>query len=358
MFRPTQCILVALVLITSASTASAADVIERRGATAKLSGKITDVSKDKVTIETSKGDKVDVPTNEIEEILWDGEPAALKSARNNESAGRLTQASDGFVKAATDNKSDRPEVKLDIDYLALRTTSRLAMTDPAKVPDVLKKLNEFQSKNSNSRHFYDAVRLQVDLNLTVKDAAAARAAAETLAKSSGNDQKLAAKIAIARVSVLESKIPEAQQAFEEVIASPMGTPAEESRKLEAKLGLASCLQLQSKPDDAVKLLNDVIVQCAKEDSRIKAEAYTRQGDSYQAAGKNKDALLAYLHVDLLFSTEKAYHPEALYQLTRMWTAIQQPDRASETAERLTSEYPNSPWTQKLKAPAPAAEEKN
>lgn len=350
-FRRFSC--VALVLICSASVAVAADIVERRGATAKLSGKVTSVSKDKVSFETTKGEKIDIPANEVLEIVWEGEPAALKSARNHEAAGRLTQAADGLVKATADNKSDRAEIKLDIEYLTHRAFARTALTDPAKIPDALKRLSDFQAKNSDSRHFYDVVGLLVDLNLTVKNAAAARTAAETLAKAAGNDQKLAAKIALARVSLLDNKIPEAQKEFEEVEASSGTTPGEESRKLEAKLGKAYCLQLQSKFDEAIKLLDEVIAKAAPEDSRVQSEAYIRQGDCYQAAGKSKDALIAYLHVDVLFSTEKSFHPEALYNLSRLWTAIQQPDRANEAADKLSSEYPNSPWTQKLKSPAAA-----
>ncbi len=353
MFRTGRLSLVALVLVSSASVATAADVLEQRGVTAKISGKVTGVSKDKVSFETGKGEKKDIPTNEISEILWDGEPAALKSARNNEAAGKLQQALDGFAKAAADNKSDNPNVKTDIDFFTVRTQARMALTDPAKIPDALKKLSEFQSKNSDSRHFYNAAGLLVELNLIKGDAAAAKTAAETLDKAAGNEQKMAAKIALARVSLLENKIPEAQTAFEAVAGMSAKGPAEESRKLEAKLGLARCLQLQSKFDDAIKLLDEVINQSAPEDSKVQAEAYVRQGDCYQASTKNKDALLAYLHVDVLFSTEKSYHPEALYHLSRLWNLIQQPDRANEAADKLTSEYPNSPWTQKLKTPAAA-----
>ncbi len=354
MFRPGRYSLVALVLIGSVSVASAADVLERRGGAAKLSGKVTAVSKDKISFETTKGEKSEIPANEVDEIVWDGEPAALKSARNNEAAGKLTQAADGFVKAATDNRSERAEIKLDIEYFTQRTAARLALTDPAKIPEALKKLSEFQSKHSDSRHFYDAVGLLVELNLTQKDAAAARTAAETLAKASGNDQKMASKIALARVALLEDKVADAQKGFEEVVAAAASSPSEESRKLEAKLGVARCLQLQSKFDDAIKLLGEVITQSAAEDSRVQAEAYVRQGDCYQAAGKSKDALIAYLHVDVLFSSEKSFHPEALYHLSRLWTVIQQPDRANEAADKLTAEYPNSPWAQKVKTPAPAA----
>ena len=347
----TRMTLIAMVLACSASIASAADVLELRGATAKLSGKVTAVTKDKVSFETSKGEKKDIPANEVSEILWDGEPAALKSARNNAAAGKLQLALDGFAKATTDNKSDVAGVKLDIDYFTLRTQARLAVTDPAKIPDVAKKLADFQGKHGDSRHFYDAVGWLVELNLAKGDAAAAKTAAQTLEKAAGNDQKMAAKIALGRVSLLENKVPEAQQAFEAVAAMTAVGPAEESRKQQAKLGLARCLQLGSKFDDAIKLLDEIINQAAPEDAKVQAEAYVRQGDCYQAAAKNKDALLAYLHVDVLFSTEKTVHPEALYHLSRLWTAVQQPDRANEAADKLATEYPNSPWTQKLKTPA-------
>ncbi|MDB5340330.1 MAG: hypothetical protein JWN70_5949 [Planctomycetaceae bacterium] len=354
MFRSGRLSLVALMLVCSASVATAADVLEQRGAATKISGKVTGVTKDKVSFETTKGEKKDIPANEVTEILWDGEPAAVKSARNHEAAGRLQQAIDGFAKASTDNKSDNANVKLDIDYFTLRAQARQALTDPKKIPDALKRLADFQSKNGDSRHFYNAAGLLVDLNLVNKDAAAAKTAADTLGKASGNDQKMASKIALARVALLENKIPDAQSAFESVAAMTAAGPAEESRKLEAKLGLARCLQLQSKFPEAIKLLDEVINQSAPEDSKVQAEAYVRQGDCYQASAKNKDALIAYLHVDVLFSTEKSFHPEALYQLSRLWTAVQQPDRANEAADKLTQEYPNSPWTEKLKSPAAPA----
>lgn len=345
---------VALMLVSSVSVATAADVLEQRGATAKLSGKVTGVTKDKVSFETGKGEKKEIPANEVLEILWDGEPAALKSARNHEAAGRLQQALDGFAKATTDNKSDNAGIKLDIEYFTLRALAHMALTDPAKIPDVLKKLADFQSKNSDSRHFYGVAGLLVELNLVKGDAAGAKAAAEILEKATGNDQKMAAKIALGRVALLENKIPEAQQSFEAVAAMTGMSPSEASCRQEAKLGVARCLQLQSKFDEAIKLLSEVITQSAPEDAKIQAEAYVRQGDCYQAGSKTKDALLAYLHVDVLFSTEKAFHPEALYHLSRLWTAVQQPDRANEAADKLTAEYPNSPWAQKLKTPAPAS----
>lgn len=349
MFRFGQAPLVAAILCCCASTTWAADIIEVRGEAAKLSGTITDVSKDKVTIKTQKEDSKTVPIGQIVDITWTGEPSSLKLGRNHETGGRLPQAFDAYTKAAADYKGDSAFVKDDIDYFAIRTEILISMNDPAKIGDALKKLVDFVAKHSNSRHFYEASSYIVDLNLLKKDAAGARSAAEALARSSSNEQKIAAKIGLGRVAVLENQIPEAQKSFEEALAIPGNDPSEDARKLMAKLGLAQCLTLSKKSEEAIKLLDEIIAKVSPENSKVQAEAYLRQGECYEAMNQPKEALLAYLHIDLLFSAEKSAHPEALYHLSKLWTtAVQQPDRANEAAEKLNTEYPNSPWTQKLK----------
>lgn len=348
MARFGQVILVAAVLFGFNSTTRAADIIEQRGEAVKLNGTITEVTKDKVTIKTTKDETKEVPNSQIVDITWTGEPSSLKQGRSHEAGGRLPQALEAYTKAATDFKGDSAQVKTDIEYFTVRAEVKIAMNDPAKIADALKKLSDFAGKNSNSRHFYEASSYIVDLNLAKKDPAGAKAAAEALARSPGNEQKMAAKIGLGRVAILENQIADAQKAFEEVAAMAATGPSEESRKQEAKLGVAQCLYLDKKYDDAIKMLDDVIAKASPENSRVQAEAYIRQGDCYEALGKSKEALLAYLHVDVLFATEKAVHPEALYHLSKLWTAVQQPDRASEATDKLNSEYPNSPWAQKLK----------
>ena len=78
-----------------------------------------------------------------------------------------------------------------------------------------------------------------------------------------------------------------------------------------------------------------------------AEAYLRQGDCYQEQQKIRDAVIAYLHVDVLFPTEKELHAEALYRLARLWAPAGRPDRAREASAKLNEIYPDSEWTRKL-----------
>jgi tetratricopeptide (TPR) repeat protein len=348
MSRLGQVLSVVVVLCGFAASTWAADIIELRGEAIKLNGTVSDVTKDKVTMKTTKDETKEIPVSQIVDITWTGEPSALKTGRNHEIGGRLTQAAEAYVKAATDYKGDGPLVKNDIEYFATRVEVKQALNDPAKLDAALKRVSDFAAKNGNSRHFYEASNYILDLNLVKKDAAGAKTAAEALARAPGNEQKMVAKIGLGRVAILENQVADAQKSFEEVAAMPATGAQEEGRKQEAKLWVAQCLFLEKKYEEAIKLLDDVIAKAAPENSHVQAAAYVRQGDCYEALGKSKEALLAYLHVDVLFPTEKAVHPEALYHLSKLWTAVQQPDRASEAVDKLNAEYPNSPWAQKLK----------
>ena len=62
-----------------------------------------------------------------------------------------------------------------------------------------------------------------------------------------------------------------------------------------------------------------------------------------ASNKPKDALLAFLHVDVLYNTVPASHAEALAKLVPLWEAIGKPGRAREARQLLRERYPNSRW---------------
>jgi tetratricopeptide (TPR) repeat protein len=108
---------------------------------------------------------------------------------------------------------------------------------------------------------------------------------------------------------------------------------------------------QKKYDDALKLLGEVIAKAPADDVKVNAEAFLRQGDCLREQGNDKDALLAYLHVDVLFRSEKAIHAEALYRLSQLWDKVGQKARGEEARDLLRSEYESSEWARQLKAPA-------
>jgi hypothetical protein len=80
---------------------------------------------------------------------------------------------------------------------------------------------------------------------------------------------------------------------------------------------------------------------------LQAEAYVALGDAYRATQKPKDALFAYLHVELLFVKHRELHARALYNLSQLWSELGQPERSAAAQSTLRTEHPNSPWAKKV-----------
>ncbi len=351
MMRRFVVILVGIILAgVSADRSLAVDVVTRRSTKTPASGEITDVSKTELTVKRgSKEEKI--PANDVLRVKWGGEPAKLNITRTQEEGGRFRLALDGYKDALAD--ASKPQLKADIEYLIARTTAKMALADPTKLDDAIKKLDAYRNAHSDSFRQYELLNYLGQLYMAKKDVENARTAFTQLGQAPWNDTKMAAQNYNARLMLLEDNVDGALKAFDAVIggtAAGAGA-AELSQKYEAMLGKATCLTTQKKYGEAVKVLDEVIKQASAQNTRLQAEAYVRQGDCLQAQGKIKEAVLAYLHVDVLFAAEKSLHAEALYHLAKlsMLPAVDHPERSAEARAKLENEYPNSEWTKKLKA---------
>ena len=91
------------------------------------------------------------------------------------------------------------------------------------------------------------------------------------------------------------------------------------------------------------LVRQVIQANPPEDAASQAPAYNTLGDCLRAANRPKEALIAYLHTDMLYSKDKEEHPRALHSISLMFRQLKQDARADEFAQRLRLEYPRSVW---------------
>lgn len=344
--------LTAIALLAVLSTSVSADTVTRKSTKTPVAGDVTANSKDEITVTPKTGAAVKIPANDVASISWTGEPATVNVVRGDEAGGRLARALDGYTKALEALKSPPPGLKADLEFAIARTTAKIALADSTKLDDAVKKLEAFRATQADNYNYYECQSFLGQVHATKKDYIKAKLAFDQLGKAPWKDYQMASKIAGGRLLLLENKADEAAAAFDAVIAMKAGNPGEELQRQEAMLGKAKILTTQSKLDDAVKMLDEVIAKAAPEDRRVQAEAYVRQGDCLQAQGKDKDALLAYLHVDVLFANEKSLHAESLYHISRLWGKVGQAARATEAREKLESEYPNSDWAKQIKA-APA-----
>lgn len=331
-------------------TAVGLDTVTRRSTEKRAAGEITEISKTEIIVTPKVGSPTTVPANDIERIEWDSEPASLKLARSNAASGQYQLAIENFNKAKSEAPAGKEFLQADIAYGICHATGKLALVDAEQHSAAVEQLNAFIESHPDHYRFFDVLLLLGDVHLAKEDTVEATAAFNRVATAPWPDYQMGANIALGRTALLQGDVVAARTAFESVSGMQAKSPAEEARKYEALLGLATVLQRENKYQEAAEALNEIIHNTSVDDVRLQAEAYVRQGDCFAAiTGREKDAVMAYLHLDVIpsLSRENDLHAEALYHLARLWPLLGHVDRADLAAGKLQSDYPNSPWTKKL-----------
>ncbi len=343
---------IAAVAVLASTSLFAADTITRKSEGGKkITGTITGMSKTEINVKKAVGEPETIQANDVAAIDWDGGGPDLRLGYTDEAGGKYETALTRYAKAKADSGAKNPSdhLKAEFDYVIARANAlaSISESDPAKQDAAIQKLLAIQKSRPEHFRYYESIHVLGQVQLAKGDFAAARTTFELLAKAPWNDYKMLAKIASGRVAVQENKLDEAAKLFEEAAAAATDSPADQARKYQAMLGQARALIAQSKFEEALQILELVTDKGPAEESSLQAEAFMLEGNSLQALGRMKEAALAYLHVDLLFSRETALHAEALYNLVKTWKLVQQPDRSTEAEGKLAKLYPNSAWRKKL-----------
>ena len=327
--------------------AYAVDEVSQKGKANSAKGTITQINKKGVTIKPRIGPALTIPANEIERVRWDGEPPRLNLARSAEAAGRFKEALQGYAEAAADSKSEKENIKIDIEYSIARTTGRFALIDSSRIDEATQKLEAQLRSQPDHFHFYNTTFVLGQVYMVKKDYIKAKMSFDVLTRSPWTDYQMAANSANAKLLLLQDDVSGALQAFQSVIVQDASAPAEKSRRFEAMLGKANCLTRQKKFPEALETLSEVVQQASPEDTRVQAESYVRQGDCLRAQGRVKEAILAYLHIPVLFSNENDLHAESLHHLVTLWDEVGKPERGADARQELQTRFPNTEWAKKL-----------
>lgn len=328
-----------LLALTLANTANALDTVKTDEDT--VSGEITSMTALKVVVKRGNAAR-EIPAGEIESINFDNEPAVLKTARIAVAAGRYEDAVDALSGIDT-AEIERRQVVQDIEYYKAYSTAQMALVGNGDIAQAGSMVFAFLNANKDSYHYLDAQMLFGDL----AGAAGKPQAAQQAYKAVGQVApwpvyRARAAVALGRSYLAEGKIAEASTSFKAALSTPDTAPGVQAQKLAATLGEARCLAASKKLDEATSMIQNVIKQADSEDNELLAEAYNALGSSYRAANRPKDALLAFLNVDLVYFNSPQNHIEALQNLIQLWNELQMPERSAEAARVLRDRYKRSP----------------
>ena len=315
-----------VLLFAACSVATALDEIHifSDKANAKVSGTIgsAGIGRDAVSIRGRRLTKV--PVSQIKYILFDKDPKQVADAkilaRND---GGYDEALRQFKLASANNLTG--SVKTDVKFYTLLCRAKRALAGQDELRPIAKDLNIFINQNGSSYHYYEANELLGDLLKSLKKYSKA---ATFYGKLAGNpDYAMRANVGIGWVNFEQSKLADAEASFDKVLADRKTGPEADRQRHSARLGKASCMAEGGNTDEAIQLVEKVIAQANPADWALHARTYNVLGKLHVKANRKKPAILAHLHVHLLYSQDPSQHAEALDNLDKLFTAVNQPQNA-------------------------------
>jgi len=331
--------------LTRSVQAQGFDSVRSAGGKTSTQGKITEITADGISL--MKGAvKETIPVNTLYMVVFSGEPAGLSRARINALNGNFDNALKELEKVDVAEVT-RPEVTVDINYLKAYCTAQMALGGSGAQPAAEAAMVSFVRGNASSYHFYEACEVLGDLAVAQKKYPEAAKYYGPLEKSAFPDFKMRASVRLGRALQAQGKHPEAVTKFDSVLSAGASGEEAEKQVLAATLGKAVSLASTDQIDEAIKLVNTVIEKASPEEIELNARANNALGSCYVKAKKNKEALRAFLKVDLIYNGLPEAHAEALANLNKLWTEIGKEDRAQEALQLLKERYPESPWAKSV-----------
>jgi tetratricopeptide (TPR) repeat protein len=308
------------------------------------SGIITETSSPTEVVIDVSGAPRSIPVNEIRRITLADDPADLRRGRDAVLSGQIESGYEDLRKVnAADIK--RALTKADLEYYLAYCQGKLALTGGGDKAAAAKAMLAFVGANVKSHHYFEAAELLGDLAVSLESYdGAAKYYGAIAEKAPWPDYKMRGAVLKARALVRKGDFAAALTEFDAVIAAGVDTPEAMQQKLLAQAGKASCLAGTGAPEEGIKIAEDIISKNSPEDNaELFGRTYNALGACYLKAKKPQDALMAYLHVDVLFYSNPEIHAEALYNLSKLWLALKKQDRADSARNLLTDRYAGSVW---------------
>jgi len=326
--------------LAAADTCRAIDSIKLKSGK-ELAGKIFKISPHTVILQSNAGVDREVPVNEISYIKYEGEPSSLRTAKDAVAGGRYEDALEALARVKSDGLT--PTMKQDLDFYNAVCAAELALVGRGDMKKAGSAMIGFVRNNGKSYHYLEACEIVGDLLAAIGRYEMASPYYKQVAAAPWPDYKMRAGVAIGKSLLAQGKTAEAKAAFEKVTSTPASGDAAQVQILNANLGLARCLAAEGKDKEAITLVEKVISKADGEQKQLHAVAYNTLGAAHLKAGRDKEALMAYLHVDLLYFTDPAAHAEALANLAKLWEKLRKTERAAKARSILNTQYRNSRW---------------
>ena len=276
-----------------------------------------------------------------EQILWlqyDDEPLSLSAARVEIQVGNYEDALEKL--GAIEEEIKEPAIQQELEWNRAYAAIQSALADSGKLESAAAVMKTFVEAYPDHYRFYEGNALLADAAAALGRAPAAEKYYTALAGAKSASYQARGKVGLANLALDANELDKAKSLFSEVadMAELDGQLAGFDARAAAQIGLARVLSKQGDLDGALASLNALLDATPNSATRRQAIIYNALGDVYAAAKKPEEAIVAYLHVDLLYPAARGERVKALKALVGLWREIGRTDRAVETKRLLRDRF--------------------
>lgn len=315
------------------------------GAGRSLNGRIQEISPTGVRIQTNQETR-EIHPSEINRVTFAGQPVEMDRARNLINNGRFEDAMEELQKISSD--VSRQEIQQEIAFQLARCAAEISLRGGSiPSPDAGRKMGEFVRNFPQSYHFYTATEYLARLLWAVGRYDLAEMEFEKLQASQWPEKILRGIFYQAQTQIQQNKPEEAIATLGRILQDPNTDDLTQQFKLLARVRTAHAEAMQGKVEQGIRSIEEIIKVEDADNAQLFAHAYNSLGSIYLLNNRYNDAMIAFLHTELLFQGESDLHAEALYHLAQIWPKLDYNDRANRARMILKDQYRNSFWASQL-----------
>ena len=307
-----------------------------------IRGKVANSTPDAIQVGTET-----VSIQDIKKISLAGEPRELGRAKNDMDSG---QYEDAWAELQKITETQTGMVLQEQQYIEGFLMGKLSLQGGSvSTADARAKINQYLQKYPNSFRAYPLTELYGELLVATNELAQAEVAFQKLSTASITDYQIKNLFNLGQTQLLLEKFAAARTTFETLQNHKLNDVNAQNYKTLARClaAKADVLSPQGQAEPAQAVIEKIIKNENPDNTQLFAHCYNALGICHLKNNDDKGAALAFLHTDLLFSTEADAHAEALYHLNKLWSKMEQNDRANRSRQILNANYGNSIWKSKM-----------
>ena len=241
----------------------------------------------------------EIPANEITRIIFENSPDGLLAAQKDMLDGEYEKAIDALKKEIAGGQAARRWPRRS-SFAARIARPSWRFPERADPIEAGKQMYAFITNSPNSFHYLKACELMGDICVTLGKFADAQKYYAKLSQAPWPDYKIRAQVALGRSYLAQDNAAAADKAFDDALNNDAPGELAEAQRTAARIGKARCMVLTGKTDLALRSLNEILDRTDEKHPEINAMAYNALGTALRKAGKPKEAILAFLHVHLVY----------------------------------------------------------